>query len=79
MISDRVYRKGRSFEDAVAELEKHAGTQFDPMVVEAFKNIPKEDWENLKLRSLKDKHEIFSSQEIVAELVKSKNYFEMVH
>ncbi len=79
MISDRVYRKGRSFEDADAELEKHAGTQFDPMVVEAFKNIPKEDWENLKLRSLKDKHEIFSSQEIVAELVKSKNYFEMVH
>lgn len=79
MISDRVYRRGRSFEDAAAELEKHAGTQFDPMVVEAFKNIPKEDWENLKVRSLKEKHEIFSSREIVAELVNSKHYFEMVH
>lgn len=79
MISDRVYRKGRSFEDAVAELDKYAGTQFDPVIVEAFKNIPKEDWENLKVRSLKDKQEIFSSKEIVAELVNSQNYFEMVH
>lgn len=79
MISDRVYRKGRSFEDAVAELDKYAGTQFNPVIVEAFKNIPKEDWENLKVRSLKDKQEIFSSKEIVAELVNSQNYFEMVH
>lgn len=79
MISDRIYRKGRSFEDAIIELEKHAGTQFDPQIVEAFKHIPMEDWETLKLRSLKDKNEIFSFQEIVAELVKSQNYFEMVH
>lgn len=79
MISDRVYRTGRSFEDAVIELEKHAGTQFDPLVVEAFKKVPQEDWETLKLRSLKDKNETFSYQEIVAELVGSQNYFEMVH
>lgn len=79
MVSDRVYRKGRPFEDAVIELEKCSGTQFDPMVVEAFKNIPKEDWETLRSRSLKDKNEVFSFQEIVSELVKSQDYFEMVH
>jgi response regulator RpfG family c-di-GMP phosphodiesterase len=41
MISDRVYRRGCRVEDALAELERCAGTQFDPTVVEAFKNIPR--------------------------------------
>jgi putative nucleotidyltransferase with HDIG domain len=79
MVSDRVYRKGRPYRDAVAELEKHAGTQFDPSVVEAFKNIPAEDWEVLRRRSLTDKQEICSFQAIVAELVYSRRQFEMVH
>jgi HD-GYP domain-containing protein (c-di-GMP phosphodiesterase class II) len=79
MISDRVYRKGRPYRDAVAELEKHAGTQFDPLVVEAFKNIPAEDWEILRERSLTDKQEIYSFQAIVAELIYSRRQFEMVH
>ncbi len=35
MTSDRVYRGRRSQEDAVAELERCAGTQFDPEVVAA--------------------------------------------
>jgi putative nucleotidyltransferase with HDIG domain len=79
MISDRIYRKGRSYEDAIAELDKHAGTQFDPLIIEAFRVVPKEDWETLRLRSLKEKTEVFSFQEIVAELVKAQNRFEMVH
>jgi diguanylate cyclase (GGDEF)-like protein len=36
MVSDRPYRGGRSTAEALAELRSHAGTQFDPAVVEAF-------------------------------------------
>jgi hypothetical protein len=36
MVSDRVYRKGRSQELAFAELRRCAGTQFDPQLVERF-------------------------------------------
>jgi HD-GYP domain-containing protein (c-di-GMP phosphodiesterase class II) len=35
MTSDRPYRKAPGEEVAVAELRKHAGTQFDPEVVAA--------------------------------------------
>ena len=35
MTSDRVYRKGRSSEEAVAELRRCAGEQFDPVLVES--------------------------------------------
>jgi GAF domain-containing protein len=35
MTSDRPYRAALSLEDALAELRRHAGTQFDPRVVEA--------------------------------------------
>src|SRR3954453_23889980 len=36
MTSDRLYRAALSFEEAVAEVERCAGTQFDPEVVSAF-------------------------------------------
>jgi diguanylate cyclase (GGDEF)-like protein/PAS domain S-box-containing protein len=36
IVSDRVYRKGRSPEEAFAELRRCAGTQFDPDIVEHF-------------------------------------------
>jgi hypothetical protein len=36
IVSDRVYRKGRSPEEAMAELRRCAGTQFDPDIVEHF-------------------------------------------
>ncbi len=36
MTSHRAYRKAMSPEDARAELQRHAGTQFDPACVEAF-------------------------------------------
>jgi HD-GYP domain-containing protein (c-di-GMP phosphodiesterase class II) len=36
IVSDRPYASARSSEDAIAELRRSAGTQFDPDVVEAF-------------------------------------------
>lgn len=79
MVSNRVYRPGRPYRDALEELECCAGTQFDPLVVEAFKNIPPEDWQVLRERSMTEKQEVFSFQAVVAELVYSRQQFEMVH
>jgi diguanylate cyclase (GGDEF)-like protein len=39
MISNRPYRKAMSVEEATAELEKNAGSQFDPLVVNAFCDV----------------------------------------
>jgi len=39
MTSDRPYRNKLSLEQALEELEKCAGTQFDPEVVKAFKRV----------------------------------------
>lgn len=39
MVNDRPYRKSLHREDAVAEIEKNAGTQFDPEVVGVFLNL----------------------------------------
>jgi diguanylate cyclase (GGDEF)-like protein len=36
MTSDRVYRRHASSDAAIQELKRHAGTQFDPKVVDAF-------------------------------------------
>jgi hypothetical protein len=49
------------------------------VIVEAFKRVPKEDWEILRSRSLKDKEEISSLQTVVAELVYSRQQLELVH
>jgi diguanylate cyclase (GGDEF)-like protein len=39
MTSDRPYRRAMSCEEAFAELRRHAGTQFDPRVVEALLEV----------------------------------------
>ncbi|HEX8195565.1 MAG TPA: HD domain-containing phosphohydrolase [Pyrinomonadaceae bacterium] len=72
IVSDRVYRAGRSYEEALAEIERCSGKQFDPEVVAAFRRVPREDWETLRRRSLMRKPEHFSYQSVVAELLNSK-------
>ena len=39
MTTDRPYRKARTVEEALGELRRCAGTQFDPRVVEAFARV----------------------------------------
>ena len=48
MISDRCYRKGVPDEEARKEIKRYSGTQFDPKVVEAFLNIPKERFKAIR-------------------------------
>jgi len=49
MTSDRPYRKAKPFTEARAEIERCAGTQFDPRIAEAFAAVPAEDWERIRL------------------------------
>jgi putative nucleotidyltransferase with HDIG domain len=42
MTSDRPYRRAMSLEDAVTEIERCSGKQFDPAIVSAFLRIPVE-------------------------------------
>ncbi|MDQ7823959.1 MAG: HD domain-containing phosphohydrolase [Candidatus Eremiobacteraeota bacterium] len=39
MVSDRPYRKGIPLEDALAEIRKNSGVQFDPDLVQAFLQV----------------------------------------
>jgi putative nucleotidyltransferase with HDIG domain len=39
MVCDRPYRAGRTSNEAIKEVERCSGTQFDPQVVEAFKRV----------------------------------------
>jgi len=52
ITSDRVYRQGRPYEAAAQELDEWGNRQFDPKVVEAFHRVPREDWDELRRRSL---------------------------
>jgi len=65
ITSDRVYRRGKSYEAAAKELDDWAGRQFDPKVVEAFHRVPKEDWEELHRLSLLPKHDEFEVRQMV--------------
>lgn len=72
MISDRVYRAGRPYQDAADELDRCADAHFDPKIVEAFHRVPQEDWEELKRLSMIRKKERFSPQNIVAEMISNR-------
>jgi response regulator RpfG family c-di-GMP phosphodiesterase len=71
ITSDRVYRKGRTYEAAAEELNQWSDRQFDPKVVEAFHRVPKEDWDELRRRSLmRQPHE--NDWQPVASAIESK-------
>jgi putative nucleotidyltransferase with HDIG domain len=65
MTSDRVYRKGKSYEAAAQELDDWSGRQFDPKVVEAFHRVPKSDWDELHAQSLVKKEEGFEVHRVI--------------
>jgi len=48
ITSDRPYRKAQSYDMAREEINRCAGTQFDPAVVEVFLKIPNELWQELR-------------------------------
>ena len=48
VTSDRPYRRANTFEVAGEELRVHKGTQFDPRIVEAFFQIPHDEWRELR-------------------------------
>jgi len=48
ITSTRPYRAGRSYETARDEIIKYSGTQFDPMVVETFLQIPQHSFDEIR-------------------------------
>jgi HD-GYP domain-containing protein (c-di-GMP phosphodiesterase class II) len=51
MLDDRVYQNAMSLSDALAELQRCAGTQFDPDLVKVFCRLVTERTEPDRLRS----------------------------
>jgi polar amino acid transport system substrate-binding protein len=52
MTTDRPYRKGLSLDQALYELQKNAGSQFDPVLVDKFIDFINEGGlESLKLEN----------------------------
>lgn len=52
ITSDRPYRKGRNIEAAIKEIKDNSGTQFDPVIVEAFlKTIDSIDLDPLYIKN----------------------------
>lgn len=49
ITSDRVYRPGAPYEEALRRITAASGTQFDPQVVAAFTLIPPVDWELIRI------------------------------
>ena len=49
MTSDRPYRKATTFENAMAEVQRCSGSQFDPQVVRAFTDIGVEGLRKIRL------------------------------
>jgi diguanylate cyclase (GGDEF)-like protein len=54
MTSARPYRCARPMSEAREEIRRAAGTQFDPMVVEAFLEIPETEWERLRCMPIEE-------------------------
>jgi len=74
MTSDRVYRQGKPYEAASEELDRFAESQFDPEAVVAFHRVPREDWDDLRRRSLikKQGEPVSSAGRTLASLLNEK-------
>jgi response regulator RpfG family c-di-GMP phosphodiesterase len=72
ITSDRVYRRGKPYEAAAAELDLWAGRQFDAKVVAAFHQVPQEDWAELHQRSMLPKEERFEIPQVVGVMLESR-------
>jgi putative nucleotidyltransferase with HDIG domain len=46
LVRDRPHRGPRAFADARAEIQHWSGRMFDPRIVDAFLNVPDEDWKS---------------------------------
>jgi response regulator RpfG family c-di-GMP phosphodiesterase len=64
ITSDRVYRKGRGYEEALAELDEYSGRQFDPRIVEAFRSVPREEWDEIRRRSLDARERVATTRRV---------------
>ena len=64
ITSDRVYRAGRSYGEALAELDAYVGRQFDPRVVEAFRRVPVEEWDEIRRRSLEARERVATARRV---------------
>jgi len=51
MISERTYRPALTHQEAIAEVERCAGTQFDPVVAELFVEVWAEGWDTWLARA----------------------------
>ena len=51
MASDRPYREALTYEELLSEITTHAGTQFDPTVVEAFLKVLKREGRDVLVNS----------------------------
>jgi HD-GYP domain-containing protein (c-di-GMP phosphodiesterase class II) len=58
ITSDLPYRKGRSFEDARAEIQRLSFSQFDPKIVDAFQGVSDNVFRDLR-REIGDKPKLF--------------------
>ena len=68
ITSDRVYRRGKSYQEAADELDEWSGRQFDPKVVQAFHRVPQQDWDELHKRSLMPKADDVEVRRVVQSL-----------
>jgi putative nucleotidyltransferase with HDIG domain len=51
VLSDRPYRSGSTYQAAREEIERNAGTQFDPEIAACFLHVPASAWDDIRERT----------------------------
>ncbi len=51
VLSDRPYRSGSTYAAARDEIERNAGTQFDPEIATCFLRVPPSEWDEIREKS----------------------------